>query len=313
MPFNVLVVTDSHSFRREMEAAFEPLSLLLLCCDTSLLAQPKTSFSDYLAVKNINIVVHAGFSAKVTAEHLNVLVNCCAEQAISIVHLSSYQVFGALQAVVDETVLPTPDTAHGEALLAAEQLVQNGYWAHNSVLSGQPIQNGTALNKPISDVTKNIVIRVPWTLMAHTDAPEDESVLDRACKALLGGTELLVSEEVKGFIITWSDVARAITAMIQQVLCGANSWGVFHLRSSDSCSEAEFADAAARLLKAEGFSVANVVALKGPGYLMQRCALIGGRRCTDDFGIQQTSFRVGLKGAVQRWVQHSGYVPAIVD
>lgn len=285
MAFRVLVVTDSASFYSDLEVAFEPLSLSLLHKGTSLLELNESELTAYWMAEKINFIVYAGFSLNFNAVRLQALTQSCAARDIPLIHVSSYQVFDAQQGSVEEGVKPEPNEPLSLSLLAAENIILGG--------------------------ARNMVLRMPWTLMSCSAALEDEGLLDRACKALLGTSELQVSDEVAGFVMSWPEVARAVTAMIQQVLCGAENWGVFHIRSSDSCSEAEFADAVARLLKSEGFSVANVVAVKGGGYLMQRSALLGGRRSVDDFGIQQRSFRVGLKGAVQRWVKLSGYIPAL--
>ncbi|WP_053980514.1 sugar nucleotide-binding protein [Marinagarivorans algicola] len=285
MAFRVLVVTDSASFYSDLEVAFEPLSLFLLHKGTSLLELSERELSAYWVAEKINCVVYAGFSLNFDEARLQRFTQSCVAREIPLMHLSSYQVFDTQQGNIEEGVTPESSEPLGLSLLAAE----------NIILEGE----------------RNMVLRMPWTLTTCSAALEDEGLLDRACKALLGTNELQVSDEVAGFVMSWPEVARAITAMIQQVFCGAENWGVFHIRSSDSCSEAEFADAVARLLKAEGFSVANVVAVKGAGYLMQRSALLGGRRSVDDFGIQQRSFRVGLKGAVQRWVKLSGYIPAL--
>lgn len=291
MAFRILVITDSLSFYSDMEAAFEPLSLFLMREGSSLLALAEEDLLTYLTTEKINVVVRTGFSVVDDCTGLQRFIAACAKNAIPVISLSSYRVFGSHQlngstaSKLLENMQPEPSDLLGQALMTAENIVL--------------------------EQAQGIVLRVPWSLMNYSQAPEDDGLLDRVCKALLSGNELFVSEEVSGFVISWPEVARVITAMIQQVLCGAESWGVFHLRSSDCCSEAEFTDAVARLLKAEGFNVARLVAMKGAGNLMHSSALLGGRRTTDDFGVQQKSFRIGLKGAVQRWIQLNGYIRAL--
>lgn len=286
MGFRVLVVSESPAFYETLEAAFEALAFSLRAATPDFLTLTADNMASYLDGERINIVINANTEPS-GAEGLQRLVRLCGEKDLPLIHLSSYRVFGAGQSDLSESLPPEPDDALGEALLTAE--------------------------KTVLGLEHAIVLRMPWTLTSCSQALTDEGLLGRICFGLLNNPVLNVSEVASGALISWPETAKTIVAMVQQILCGAENWGVFHVHTSDSCSEAEFADAVARLLRGEGLCVSELAITKEPWPCsVERPALLLGRRCTDNFGVQQRSFRVGLKGSVQRWITENGYRPAPV-
>ncbi|HEY7774696.1 MAG TPA: sugar nucleotide-binding protein [Marinagarivorans sp.] len=281
MGFRILVISDSPAFYGALEAAFESLSFSLLAVTPDVLSMSSDNMRLYLEGERINIVVHASV---VDIANLQNLTAQCSHKNLPLIHLSSYRVFGSHQEDLYEDLVPQPDDALGQDLLAAE----------STVLSCK----------------HGLILRTPWTLVNFSQTQVDEGMLGRVCLGLLNNAVLNVSEAAAGTLVAWPEVAKTIVAIIQQIVCGAENWGVFHMHSSDVCSEAEFADAISRLLRAEGFCVAELSTSKSAApYLVERTAVLKGRRCTENFGIQQRSFRVGLKGAVQRWVADNGFAP----
>ena len=281
--FRVLVVTDSPAFYEKLESAFEALAFTLQAATPDFLKSAQENVAAYIDGERINIVVYANAESG-AAENLHWLTEACRDKDLPLIHLSSYRVFGAEQSDLSESLFPEPSDALGAALLAAEALVLA--------------------------VPHAIVLRTPWTLTCCSQAATDEGLLGRICFGLLNNQVLNVSEVASGALISWQEMAKTIVAIVQQILCGAENWGVFHVRTSDTCSEAEFADAIARLLRGEGFRVPELAITKAvQPCSVERSALLKGRRCTDNFGVQQRSFRVGLKGSVQRWIADNGYLP----
>jgi dTDP-4-dehydrorhamnose reductase len=272
-------------FYETLESAFEALAFSLLAANPDFLTLSQENMTAYLEGERINIVVHA-HSESGEIENLQRLINICGEKNLPVIHISSYRVFGRGQGELSEYLLPEPDDLLGNTLLASENVVLG--------------------------IAHAIVLRAPWTLTSCSALASDEGLLGRICFGLLNNSVLNVSEVAAGTLISWSEMAKTIVAIVQQILCGAENWGIFHVHTSDACSEAEFADAVARLLRGEGFRVADLVITKDvcPASV-ERAALLRGRRCTDNFGVQQRSFRVGLKGSVQRWIAENGYTPAV--
>ncbi|MEY4589170.1 MAG: hypothetical protein RL497_1246, partial [Pseudomonadota bacterium] len=88
----------------------------------------------------------------------------------------------------------------------------------------------------------------------------------------------------------------------QQIACGAENWGVLHLRSAEPCFEAEFADHLVRQLKKEQWPVAHLDVIKGPSPWAGPLGVLAGRRLTDTFGVQMRSWRLGVKPLMQHWI-----------
>ncbi|MDZ7922673.1 MAG: sugar nucleotide-binding protein [Marinagarivorans sp.] len=273
MGFRVIVFTDSDNFYSAFERAFELLSFSLVRAPVALLQdalnlQDSTALQAYLLEQRACTVVNAMCVNRLPT---NMLAAACTLIQTPLLHLSSYRVFGAHQKMLDEDVMPSPDDDEGRWLLSLEQSV---------------------LTAP-----QAIVLRLPWLLVGAS-----ESLLVRVCESLLSSQPTLVSEECSGYVVVQDDVARFVVAMIQQIIVGAENWGVFHLRSSDTCSEAEFTDAIARLLKAEGWQDVAFSTYKGTSDVMPKSGMLQGRRCTDAFGIQFRSFRLGLKVSLQNYL-----------
>lgn len=279
MGFRVLLLGDVPSIIAAFEQAFEPSSISLVVASTACLFDEQATTA-LLEKEHPSVVVYAD---RPNIEGLSRLARHLSLHNVPLIMLSSYLVFGDQLGHYVETDTPVPSCTEGQHWSAAE---------------------GVAMA-----LEHAIVIRLPWSLTRATDGAFDEAALDKLCRAITTHGAIDVSEVASGSLITWDETARVVAAIVQQLLCGADNWGVFHLHSSDVCSEAELADALARLLRAEGLTVAELVATKqnSPHWLSRNAALVG-RRCTDNFGIQLKSFRVGLKGQVKAWIQRESLV-----
>lgn len=191
---------------------------------------------------------------------------------IPIVHASSHLVFSLLQIEDDglsESVEPAPDSEIGNGLYRAEQQI---------------------LRNP-----KSIILRCPWIVDSN------DGVLGALCEKLVQG-ELSVSDECRGSLVAVDDFARAIVAIVLQVLCNSDNWGVFHMRSSDTCSEAELADYISRMLVKEGITVGQIQIVPIAERFIHSNGWLVGTRCADCFGIQYANWRQGIKTKIQQWL-----------
>ncbi len=202
------------------------------------------------------------------------LAQACAARSIVSLHISSYRVFGSAssdESGYDEFATPSPDNTIGQQLLAAEE----------AFLS----------------LERSLILRLPWLL-----DPQGDNIFTRICSRLLSGEPLQVSDTCRSCPTTLDDAQRIIIAILLQVFCDAENWGVFHLRSMDSCSEAELADAIAQQLEKDGQTVGAIDILRNPeSPLADGCGLLTGSRCTNNFGIQLRSWQRDLEGLVREW------------
>ena len=290
MGFKILVRSPSSELLELFKAVFEdfPYSLLIPeggGLDWSDLA----AIEAYMAQKLPSIVINlhgvgADLPGGATAEEDLACVNClatsCKSANVPLIHLSSFRVFGRNDDShpVKEEVEIQPQDAEGKHLQALEQLV-----AQNDA---------------------HVIVRLGWLL-----GGEQDNVLKTIVPLLIQKKLFFVSDHHYGAPVQLRFVARVLLAMVQQILCGAENWGVFHLRSSDVCSEAEFSDSLVRLVNAEMDDEALAPAVAGADddrRLFSANAYLDGDRCTSDFGIQLPSWRIGLKALVRRELEMEG-------
>lgn len=154
--------------------------------------------------------------------------------------------------------------------------------------------------KFVGALDKHVILRRSWMMDCVTD-----SLLGRFIPALLGGASPRISDHAFGNPIYSAYAVSTAIAVVQQILCGAENWGVFHLRSSDSCSEAEFGDALVRILQSDfecDVTVPSVTGVDDNRRFLEGNAHFGGDRLTRNFGIQSVSWRKGFKAAVQTYL-----------
>lgn len=210
-----------------------------------------------------------------TPQLSDVLATLCAQRDLTAIHLSSFEVFGEQQQIsagaASETLQPLADTALGHSLLQAEAA--------------------------FAKVRRAVIVR-PSRLL-----DSEIGMIERTCAALCTQNTVVASEHWRMTPVYIEDVVRAVIAMLQQILCGAENWGVFHLHSSDACSEAEFIDCIARNLNKMHLKVAALAVRAGQEHFFAGNAWLQGSRCTNDFGVQRRSWRKGLKARVSAWVE----------
>lgn len=96
------------------------------------------------------------------------------------------------------------------------------------------------------------------------------------------------------------DAARVITAMLQQLSCGIEPWGIYHYCGTDAVSYRDFARLVKQILEAQA----------GCDYAMAMHEIADGlpplswaldcSRIRDTFGIKQHAWRAGLTSSVKR-------------
>lgn len=209
------------------------------------------------------------------ARFYQLLASLCAARDLTVIHLSSSRVFGAAQqtgvGAASETLTPEPDTVLGQALRQAELA--------------------------FAQARRSIILRMPWLLDA------EPGPISEAGRALCTREAVIASEHWRAAPVYVEDVVRGVIAMLQQILCGAENWGIFHLHSSDVCSEVELVDCVARQLSHFDLKLGSVAASVGDERFFEGNGWLQGSRCTNEFGIQRRSWRKGIKAKVHAWVK----------
>jgi dTDP-4-dehydrorhamnose reductase len=267
--FRVLLTNHQSPLGTALLKGFEANSLPVVTAD-ALDAEAFTRLCEQLQP---TIVVH---SAQIlTVESLALarsLALYCQQRHATLICVSSHEVFGIAQqsGALTEMDNPDPDTTVGRDFYVVEQ--------------------------SLSVCERKIILRLPWLL----DAPG--GVLDRLCQTLIYTRECVVSDSWRGSPVLLEDVVRILLTMVQQVMCGAQNWGYFHLHASDHCSEAELADHVARILQKSGYEVSPIFLGPVTQRFIPSNGWIKGQRCTNNFGFQYRSWRQGIKSRVQEWL-----------
>lgn len=146
-------------------------------------------------------------------DDLSTLSQACNQAGIAIIHLSSSQVFdGAEEKRKSETddVIPTGDVG---------------------VLSGR-------MEVLVADLCRqSLILRTGPLFSAQGD-----NLLTRLLRQFESGQSVLLSKKGKNCPVHTMDLARVISAIIDQLSCVELSWGIYHYCSSDSTSSYQFGE-----------------------------------------------------------------------
>lgn len=203
-------------------------------------------------------------------------VDYCKKMDLPIIHLSSYRVFsGDKKNVHNEKDQPHPASAEDQQLLQLEEIV--------------------------SGLEKSIILRTSWLIGSRGN-----NLLTRLLGALLDGSQVEVHRRLRGAPTTVDDLARVLLALVKQIGCAAENWGVMHYCSSDHCSEEEFAEQVLQYLIQNQLLTAepSLQLIGGDDDEQMASAILGCRRLRDGFGIQARSWRPNLLLMIKNWLSN---------
>lgn len=146
-------------------------------------------------------------------DNLSQLVKTCEQHGLPLIHLSSSQIFDGLDGgrhrEDDEMV---PASKAGATLSRMETLVRDGCQRH-------------------------IILRIGPVFSAVGN-----NLLTDLLESFVSGTGLSLSSTGKACPVHACDLARVISAIIDQLACGADCWGSYQYCSSDPASSYQFAE-----------------------------------------------------------------------
>lgn len=266
----------------EHELEREPFKVLAPGADVDW-ANP-TSVASYLNEHQVDLVLNCrgweeaykpGGQARLLETAETLTITCSAED-IPLIHFSSYSVFGGdTKGTHSEKDVIAPLSETGHAFAATEQ--------------------------QIAQVPKYIILRLSWIIGAYGD-----NLLTRLLSAYLAGESVSVNRQLRGAPTAISDAARVAVALIKQISCGAENWGVMHYCSSDSCTQDEFAEQLLQLLIQQQLLTAEprLTLIDQEPENEPLSAILGCRRVRDFFGVQARSWRPSLLPLVKQWLHN---------
>jgi len=200
------------------------------------------------------------------------LARVCREQDIACIHISSYRVYGTHNRVGDEADTPDANTDIATALLRAEATM--------------------------ATIPHHVIVRFSWPIGSQSD-----NLLTQLLTQLLESPTVYVNNIYVGTPTSFYEIARSVVAIVMQVAYGADNWGVMNYVCSDSCTEEEFAHHLCELLDELGIvhGAVEVAEQETLTLIAKGSALLDGRRCQANFGIQPRSWHQGLIHFLRVW------------
>lgn len=131
---------------------------------------------------------------------------------------------------------------------------------------------------------RHLVLRIGWSLERFLERVRHHDPRD----------PLYLSSRYQGQPTPWSDCARVMTAMVQQLDCGAEAWGTYQYAGAETVS---LYDLGYELLEqlAEGQPRPHLVDEEAPWMRLEPTnAVLNCKKIRHTFGIQQVSWRQAL-------------------
>lgn len=207
------------------------------------------------------------------------IATACGALNIPLVQLSSYQVFsGDSKGTHSEKDVPHPTDPIGQTLHTVEQLI-------------------------VQIAPRSIILRFSWLIGAYGD-----NLLTRLLGGYLDGRAVTANRLLRGAPTSMADAVRVTLALVKQISCGADNWGVLHYCSNDVCSQEEFAEQLLQLLIQQQLLTAEpsltIVDEEPEGE--PHSATLTCRNIRDNFGVQPRSWRPSLLPLVKQWLHNRG-------
>ena len=142
------------------------------------------------------------------------VAKACQRAAIPYLYVSSSRVFsGQLDRPYTEEDLPDSEETVGRLLSQAEELVKGSCERH-------------------------LVLR-----LGPVFSYEGTNLITQMLGPMLEGGSLVLDNNLRGCPVAAADGARVVSAILDQLSTGMESWGIFHYGSSDTATYYEFAEA----------------------------------------------------------------------
>jgi dTDP-4-dehydrorhamnose reductase len=276
-----IIVTDIKSaLGRTLEHDLEREQCQLLSPDIQW--EDALAVRDYLAQHKPDVVINTlaweelpslGQQSLLPIAAANI-ANACASLDVPLLHFSSYQVFGVdNKSSHSEKDIPAPVSSAGQAFFAAEQAIEHS-------------------------AARFIILRLGWIIGSIGD-----NHLTRLLTAIQAKQPITLNTRLRGAPTLLSDAVRVCVALVKQIACGAENWGVMHYCSGDAVNEAEFGEQLVQLLAQQQLlkQDANFTLVDSASTIEPLSAVLGCRRIRDSFGIQARPWRPSLLPLVKQW------------
>lgn len=150
----------------------------------------------------------------------------------------------------------------------------------------------------IDTCPRHLILRTGELFSSH-----GENVLTRLISAWQRGESAPVSVRYQFCPTAVRDVARVIAALLKQLDCGIDPWGVYHYCGTDAVSYRDFARLVKQILEGQPDCPPAMAMHEMAEGLPPLSWALDCSRIRDTFGIKQHAWRAGLTSAVKRALQ----------
>lgn len=281
MAFKILSLTENALLNQELARQLDdlPFDLVFVSKNHDALALVKKTMPKII----VNFLPASGEVDEAMVTRVSELIAFANERHIPIIQMSSHIVLAPIE--------------------SEEKLNEASQWA-------QPLDKEThishlqALEALYQSCEKHIVLRTSWVLDSDTQSCF-EKILDVIFTPHPNG---VVSDHRFGTPVNSTFLVRVVVALMQQVLCDAQNWGVYHVCSTDACSEAELADQLVRVINGECSVSVDLPFVAGKDddrFALAAAANLSGQMLTDSFGVQLPTWRKNFKSEFLDWLKTS--------
>ena len=201
------------------------------------------------------------------------VAKACQRSKIPYLYISSSRVFsGQLERPYTEEDLPDNEETIGQLLANAEQLVRDSCERH-------------------------LILR-----LGPIFSYEGTNLITQMLGPMLQGGSLVLDNNLRGCPVAAADGARVVSALLDQLSTGLETWGIFHYGSSDTATYYEFAEA--MLAAASQFSEFGSSAVqleREPEGLAPLNRTLDCSKIRSTFAIKQVPWRSAIAGIIKQY------------
>ena len=201
------------------------------------------------------------------------LAQACHRRGVPLILLSSSMVYGEVDGVHRESEPPVPGNAAGELLLRMEQAVTE-------------------------QCEQSIVLRTGPLFSSMGD-----NLLTNLLRNFENGQALQLSNAGDSCPLHTSDLARVVSAIIDQLSCGAEVWGTYHYCSADYVSSYQFAEAVLAVVSQYEKGANQTLKLQPVEAADTRWSrpLLNCEKILNTFGVKQLPWRAFIAPTVKKY------------
>lgn len=270
------------SLRSELALRHEPIEVCWLCDPEWWSLDWKQALAEFTPHFVVSLTVpgrtDSAALTKRLRKGLTQLAEACGGHDIPLLHVSSVLVFdGDKSAPYQEGDAEAPFDERGALCLQLEEIVATH--------------------------ARQFVILRTASIFSHAG----DNLLTQTIRLAEQGRTLVFDPSLSGCPTGANDVARVIIAIVLQLHCGADAWGVYHYTSSDVTTGYQFAEAVLaiasqfdRELNLDQVKLEER-AVDDPDHLQVDPVLVSCQKLLNTFGIKQRPWRSQLTAVVRNY------------